>query len=71
MIVESPTTHSNLDGPISAKFHTRILLRCPAIKARERSFRRKVSYLMRSCFINDDMRFLKRFLLRSSRNAIR
>jgi hypothetical protein len=23
MIVESPTTHSNLDGPISPKFHTR------------------------------------------------
>jgi hypothetical protein len=23
MIVEMPTTHSNLDGPISAKFHTR------------------------------------------------
>ena len=25
MIVESPTTHSNLDGPISAKFHGPVL----------------------------------------------
>ena len=25
MIVESPTTHSNLDGPISAKFHVRLV----------------------------------------------
>lgn len=31
MIVESPTTHSNLDGPISAKFHTRIRSTCSAI----------------------------------------
>jgi hypothetical protein len=27
MIVESPTTHSNLDGPISLKFHTQAVLR--------------------------------------------
>jgi hypothetical protein len=35
MIVESPTPHSNLEGPISLKFHTRIC--SPPVLSRKRA----------------------------------